>query len=206
MPMDSSGKECPICMKALAQGPKTVTTPCCKQAFCGLCLVEAAARAPQRRSCPMCRTPFPAGFMDMGATSTDETTQIVLGLRAMRMGMQQDLVIGRGSAAPAAHCARFVVGNQHATALKQPRKGASPGNTVHRWRAFIDMAPAGDQPQPGGGWTAGDYIESVRFVLHEGGRDESCEVLAPGPFACARPAHYGREFLVELRVNWWPSE
>ena len=42
---------------------KTVSTPCCQQPFCGLCLVEAVARAPQRRSCPMCRTPFPPGFM-----------------------------------------------------------------------------------------------------------------------------------------------
>ena len=56
---------------------------------------------------------------------------------------------------------------QHATALKQPRAGRSPSNTIHRWRASIELAA--DQPAASGGGrgaagrrTAADYIQSVR--------------------------------------------
>eukprot|EP01046_Picozoa_sp_COSAG06_P099569 COSAG06_NODE_45684_length_353_cov_0.374016_1_plen_96_part_10 len=68
---------CPICFRALA-GIGQTTTPC-GHVFCTSCIVEAAARSVQGRSCPMCRTLFPAGYMDVPA---DELTSYLLKVRS----------------------------------------------------------------------------------------------------------------------------
>ena len=68
---------CPICFRAL-EGIGRTTTPC-GHVFCTSCIVEATARSVQGRSCPMCRTPFPAGYMDVPA---DELTSYLLKVRS----------------------------------------------------------------------------------------------------------------------------
>ena len=128
-----AGAACPICFRPFA-GLKQSTTPC-GHTFCSACLIEATARTAQGRACPMCRTPFPSGYMDV---PTDEITSYLLKVRSRRA---QNAV---------RHSARFAYGN---TVLPLPKGGGS------RWCVFLRLeAPAG----AGAGLSEADYIERVR--------------------------------------------
>ena len=181
---------CPICFRAPDGSIATTTTPC-EHVFCTACIVEATARSVQGRSCPMCRTPFPAGYMDVPA---DELTSYLLKVRS------------RHAQSSETHTVRFNYGN---TVLPLARREGGS-----RWCAFLQME--GSATARGRALTEVDYIDHCEFIVHHGPRDERVVVSEP-PFELRRnsvsSAAHGENgsrrsaspmlgVMVELRVVW----
>lgn len=182
------GGACPICFRAL-EGIGQTTTPC-GHVFCTSCIVEATARSVQGRSCPMCRTPFPSGYMDMPA---DELTSYLLRVRS------------RHAQTAGRHVVRFAYGNS-----VLPLKVAQGGS---RWCAFFRVD--GSATSRGRRLTESDYIERCEFVVHHGSRDERVVVTQP-PYELRRNSISSAALgdgsrrsaspmigvMIELRVVW----
>jgi hypothetical protein len=181
---------CPICFRAF-DGRITKTITPCGHEFCTACIVEATARSVQGRSCPMCRTLFPAGYMDVPA---DELTSYLLKVRS------------RHAQTADRHVVRFSYGNS-----VLPLKAAQGGS---RWCAFLRLE--GSATARGRQLTEADYIERCDFVVHHGSRDEHVAVSEP-PYELRRnsvsSAAHGENgsrrsaspmlgVMIELRVVW----
>lgn len=187
----SGESTCPICFRSF-DGIAQTTTPC-GHVFCTSCIVEATARSAQGRSCPMCRTSFPGGYMDVPA---DELTAYLLKVRS------------RHSQTAGRHVVRFAYGNS-----VLPLKAAQGGS---RWCAFFRVD--GSATARGRKLTEGDYIDRCEFVVHHGSRDERVTVAQP-PYELRRNSISSAALgdgsrrsaspmigvMVELRVVWRPS-